>query len=293
MHYNYAEPTAERYWTIGKVLGAAFLWSFGAIFAYATFRDIGTGGNIWTTMFGFTFAFSLFTIPLFGYYLRNRDDEILCPQFADFHGKPAIHFPGEKRGMPVSAALYFLFGTWLVCLELGVNDDPLEPPGVFVLLGLLFLSYTLFAVLGRFREDGTFLTEDGVTICARGLRAQIPWASIAGTRTYKRHPFPFRRIAIDLHPGTPREVSTTVPWWVGSPRPRRDTVFLTQVQVPGFDFANDTTNPGTWIQDVKLQLISIDELAPQNAEKLASKLADLAPRGRRRHRPEEWDWNLR
>ena len=39
----------------------------------------------------------------------------------------------------------------------------------------------------------------------------------------------------------------TVPWWIGSPRPRKDTVFLTKVQVPGFYKDVPYTNPGVRI----------------------------------------------
>lgn len=97
---------------------------------------------------------------------------------------------------------------------------------------------------GRFKEEGTTLTPQGVTIRARGLRAELPWTTIAGSTTYKQPLFPYERLAIHFHPSSPRDVSVTVPWWIGSPRPRKDTVFLTKAQVPGFYKDSPSTNPG-------------------------------------------------
>ena len=285
-HRSNFEPRSSRYWTVGKLLGAAFLWAYGVMMSLGLFYSLGTDRDPWFVLAVLMLVLLLFVVPIAGYYIRNRDEEIWCPRFATHEGKPAIHSPADNRAMPLSAMLYLMLGVGLVSFELASKDDPFEPPWILGFPGLVFLSYTLFAALGRFREDGTFLTEDGVVIRARGLRASIPWDSIAGTRTYRRFPFPFHRIAIDLHADAPREVSTTVPWWIGSPRPRRNTVFLTQVQVPGFVYYLDETNPGAWILDVKLDLTPRAELAPENAELLEEKLRQYAPSGGRQHVPE-------
>lgn len=281
MNHHVSGLPPERYWTAGKVAGAAFLWLFGVGFMLGTWQD-PDWEDPWMLAFGTSCALGFFVIPIVGYYLRHRDDEIWCPQFITHEERPAIHFPAEQRGMPVSAGLYVLLAAPLICLEVWIKGNLHEPPWLYSIPGLFFLSYTLFAVLGRFSEEGTFLTEWGVIIRARGLRARIPWSSIASSRTYRSWPFPFDRIAIDLHPGTPREVSTTVPWWVGSPRPRRNTVFLTQVQVPGFFPFDERSNPGSWIQRFAQKPPSADDLSWKGGQKIARTMSGFVPRKARR-----------
>lgn len=188
--------------------------------------------------------------PFMGIYLKNRPGEIVCPQYIQIDGQSAIRFPGDRRGMHVSAVGWPVLALLPAAMFVpGIIND-FEPSALVLLTPVLFLvSYTVFAVSGRFNEEGTTLTQQGVTIRARGLRADIPWSSIAGSTTVKHFPFPYERIAIHLHPGSPREVSVTVPWWIGSPRPRRDTVFLTKVQVPGFYEYEPYTNPGIRINE--------------------------------------------
>lgn len=230
------------------VLRCAFLWGLGAVFAFATWVAYAEDLGVAAVIFGLCMTTVLVTAPLFGYSIRHRPDAIRSPRLATYNGSPSVYFPADRMAHPVSETMYPLLAAILLSWA-SMSDAGLFTP-LLVVVGpaaALFLSYTVFAVTGRFAEDGTHLTEQGVHIRARGLRADVPWSSIAGSRTYKTWPFPYERIAIDLHPGSLREVSVTVPWWIGSPRPRRDTLFLTKVQVPGFEPGDDNSNPGSWI----------------------------------------------
>ena len=192
-------------------------------------------------------ALLFFSLPLIEFLLRNRPTEIAGPISETLDGEPALYFPADRLGMYAGAVGYTWMAALLVCLNFVSRSRPDEIAWIWVAPAAFFFSFTVFAIAGRFVEDGVYLTAEKVIIRARGLRAEIPWESIAGSRTYMTWPFPFERIAIDLHPGSPREVSVTVPWWIGSPRPRRNTVFLTKVQVPGLMMGWEETNPGTWI----------------------------------------------
>ncbi|WP_010541277.1 hypothetical protein [Dietzia alimentaria] len=240
----------QTWWTPRNVLALVYLWLIGALYLSAVFigSDPSSPGHLWGNGFFLSQSVLCFMIPVFSYSIRNRPEAIRSPRLAVRDGSPAIHFPADRMAHPISEVGYFLVAVILVSAALMGTDGHLEPGmGIFLLPAALFLSYPIFSLAGRFVEEGTYLTEHGVTIRARGLRAQIPWSSIAGSRTYRTWPFPFDRIAIDLHPGSPREVSVTVPWWIGSPRPRRNTVLLTKVQVPGLMMGWEETNPGTWI----------------------------------------------
>ncbi|WP_141564714.1 hypothetical protein [Dietzia alimentaria] len=240
--------STPRFWTFAKVSGSAFLWFFAALFIIAATRDYLETANLWSLTLGICLSAIGFSAPIFGYTLRNRPEQIRAPQVAALNGLPAVLFPADRPAVPVSAALYaILSGALVSWAMLSDTDEARVAAGIFLALAAFFFSYTLFAVLGRFHDDGTYLTEQGVFIRARGLRAQIPWSSIAGSRTYKKWPFPYPRIAIDLIPGTPRDVSITVPWWIGSPHPRKNTVILTTVQVPALQIEQANTDPGTWI----------------------------------------------
>jgi len=236
-----------RYWAPSTVLAAIFFCFFGVVFASLAF-DEARAGHYLTALAAACISALFFAIPVFGFRLRHRDAEIACPRVTMYEGRPAIHFPGDRLAIAVSATLYgLLAGAVLSAILSGWDGSP----GGFIPFGvpaLFFLSYTVFALLGRFDESGTVLDETGVTIRARGLRAQIPWSSIKGAEIVRHRPFPYPRVAIRLHPGTPREVSTTVPWWIGSPRPRRDTVYLTKVQIPGMITEVPSTTPVPFIR---------------------------------------------
>lgn len=237
----------QRYWSASTILGGLFLWFVAAAFATGGWVSYTKHHDHWDLSAALSLSLLVFSVPIFGYHLRNRDAEIACPQMVIREGRPAMHFPGDRRAVPVSAAGYALLGGVGIGFSMSGWTGHVAELIPFGLPAVFFLTYTLFAVLGRFDESGTFLDETGVTIRARGLRAQLPWSSIAGAEIVKHWPFPYPRIAIHLHPGTPRDVSTTVPWWIGSPRPRRNTVYLTRVQVPGMIDAVPDTTPASWI----------------------------------------------
>lgn len=256
-------PTGWR-WYANFVSTTALCLIFGAAFGYGGWEMASEDGAYPDAVMAAAFVLFYAVIPFAALYAKKRTEEMKCPQHVTLHGRPALLFPGDRRGMRVSAVLYLVLAILNVSAFLpdSFHETPLPVLLILWSPAALFLSYTLFAIAGRFVEDGTFLTEQGVTIRARGLRAELPWNSIAGSTTYRRSPFPYERIAIHLHPGSPREVSTTVPWWVGSPRPRGDTVFLTKVQVPGFYLHDCATNPGDWI--------AVFAQNPPSAEYLAS-----------------------
>lgn len=262
-------PLSGWRWYLNMVFATILCLSFGGAMGYGSWtsatQDHDYAG---AAVIG---AISLLTlsVPFVGISLKNRTEEIRCPKHVVVSGRPALHFPGDRRGMIGSAILYPLLAGPLVALCVPPPGEEFHPSVVIFLIPAAFcFSYTLFALAGRFKEDGTYITERGVTIRARGLRAELPWSSIAGSTTYLQSPFPYERIAIHLHPGSPREVSVTVPWWIGSPRPRGDTVFLTKVQVPGFYREGYGTNPGNWIDRYAHNPPSAEQLqvAGQNDE---------------------------
>jgi hypothetical protein len=245
---RHRDGTANGYWTVSKVFGALFLWFFAFMVITGGWGSYTESRDRWEIVFASSFALLLFSIPLLGYSLRNRPQEIRCPQMVRCEGRPVIHFPGDRRAVPVSAFAYALLGFTGIAASMTSWTGHVAELIPFGLPSAFVLTYTLFALLGRFDESGTVLDETGVTIRARGLRAQIPWSSIKGAEIVRHRPFPYPRVAIRLHPGTPREVSTTVPWWIGSPRPRRDTVYLTKVQIPGMITEVPSTTPVPFIR---------------------------------------------
>lgn len=244
------QPLTGWLWRVTMVLTTIMCVFFTGVFGHASWAA-ATQENDRRSATIFAALTLLFLVaPFAALYLKGRTEEILCPKHVMVHGRPALHFPGDRRGMKLSTMMYPVLAAVCIAFGLPSNGGELRPSAVIVwALAALFLSYPLFAVAGRFVEDGTFITEQGVAIRARGLRAELPWTSIAGSTTYRERPFLYERIAIHLYPGSPREVTTTVPWWIGSPRPRGDTVFLTKVQVPGFFRREFATNPGNWIAD--------------------------------------------
>lgn len=240
-------PTGWR-WYVNMVLTTILCAFFTVMLGIGTWTTAADDGDLKGAAFLCACTLLFLVIPLAGFYLKNRNAEILCPQQIEVDGQSALRYPGDRRGMHVGAALWPVLALLPIAIGLPKDGDALHPSSiVFFAPAAFFISYTLFALAGRFNEEGTTLTSQGVTIRARGLRAELPWTSIAGSTTYKQPPFPYERIAIHLHPGSPREVSVTVPWWIGSPRPRKDTVFLTKVQVPGFYKESPHTNPGVRI----------------------------------------------
>lgn len=242
------QPATGWRWYAVMVLTTIMCVFFVGVFGHGSWTAATQDNDRWAATFSASIALLFLVVPFAGAFLKKRTAEIQCPKYVQVQGRPALHFPGDKRGMQVSAFLWPVLAALLIALFLPSDGEEFHYSTiVFFAPPAFLLSFTVFALAGRFVEDGTFLTESGVTIRARGLRAELPWASIAGAATYKQQPFPYERIAIYLHPGSPREVSVTVPWWIGSPRPRGDTVFLTKVQVPGFFRGVYGTNPGTWI----------------------------------------------
>lgn len=239
-----ARRTRDR-WSYSLRSLAAML--FGSVLLFATVVGWRDRMGIWAVALMALMTLLFFGLPLIEFTLRHRPAEIDCPRISVVDGRPAIHFPGDRAGMRVSIVGYVWVAALLGCFAMTSREQPDDIVWVFIVPAAFFLSYSVFGLAGRFIEDGLYLTEHAVLIRARGLRAEIPWSSIAGSRTYKSPLFPYHRVAIDLHPGSPRMVSTTVPWWIGSPRPRRDTVFLTMVQIPGMVPGILDTNPGAWI----------------------------------------------
>lgn len=252
-------PRSAR--TLRTVLACAYLWVVGAVFLSAVFigADPSDADFVSETVLYGSLALICLIAPVLGFTIRNRPEAIRCPRTAVFEGASAIHFPADRMAHPTSEVLYGLGAATFVGAAGTVADGSFGPHlWPFLLPAALMISYPVFSIAGRFAEDGTYLTERGVSIRARGLRAEIPWSSVAGSRTYRTWPFPYDRIAIDLHPGSPREVAVTVPWWIGSPVPLRDTVILTKVQVPGLKIGWEETNPGKWI-DLFARLPPTDE----------------------------------
>lgn len=241
------KPAFLGSWTIKYLLSWITLWLMGVVAGVLAWFGYDRDSDPWGVAFFVFVALFLFLTPVLGLTLSNRPEEIRCPQHVTRAGRPALRFPADERAVPGSAALYALYSAALLCLGLAGEEGFRGGGFLFAFPSAFFATYTLFAVLGRFHDDGTYLTEQGVTIRSRGLRAEIPWSSIEGSHTYRTWPFPLDRIAIRLYPGRPREVSITVPWWIGSPRPRNNMVFLTEVQVPGFDPMDSETDPSLWI----------------------------------------------
>ncbi len=259
--------SSQGYWSTRTVLSTLFLEFFGTIFLLTTVALAADGREIWEVAACFLFATLLVLIPVGGYYLRNRAITIAGPRIVVRDGAPAVAFPADHRAIPVSAAAYAIIAAVLLCFSM--NAPAFASPQMLVLglPALFLLSYPLFALTGRLVDDGTYLTEHGVSIRARGIRAELPWSSIAGSHTVAGLPWQFPRIVIELHPGSPRDARVTVPWWIGSPRPRHDSVYLTVVQVPGISPFRPESSPSVWISSYAAH--------PPTARNIAA-LSDLA-----------------
>lgn len=205
------------YWSTSTILSTLFLEFFGAIFLLTTVALVLDGREIWEVAACFLFAVLLVLIPVGGYYLRHRAIAIAGPRIVVRDGTPAVAFPADHRAITVSAVAYAIVAAVLLCFSMNAPAFASTQMLVLGLPALFFLSYPLFALTGRLVDDGTYLTEHGVGIRARGLRAELPWSSIAGSHTVAGLPWQFPRIVIELHPGSPRDVQVTVPWWIGSP----------------------------------------------------------------------------
>lgn len=248
----------SRLRTAWLIFSAVFLCFCGAVFAFAGWLELAGGGDPWGVAAALSFALLCFAAPAVGDHIRDRPDKILCPQNVVIDGEPVVHFPGDRKAVPVSSVLYILMAGAVG--SLGMASESAEVRWILVGVAVVFLTYPLFAVAGRFNEDGTFLTTEGLTVRARGLRAELPWASIDRAFTFqpgrRRQP----RTAIYLHPGSPRTVRLTTPWWIGAPYPRRDLVYISRVQVPGMTGHDIRTDPGVWINDFAQRPPTQDEL---------------------------------
>ena len=87
-------------------------------------------------------------IPFAGVYLKKRTEEMRCPQLATLDGRPALHFPGDRRGMRASAALYPALAILNVSAFLPDSAEETPHPVLLILWSpaALFLSYTLFGL---------------------------------------------------------------------------------------------------------------------------------------------------
>lgn len=215
----------------GFAFSALVLALFGAVFAVLFLGSLAAEGLSWQSTL-FLACTGLFTGTIIaGFALRNRPRETAGPRRVVVDGLPALRFPGDRLGMLAGAALYPLVALLVSSFAHTVLPSwYLALP--FDLLALYLVSFTVFAAARRFDEEGITLDHQGVRIHARGLRARLPWDSIASIEPLPSRMFGHPAWALRLKPGSPREVSTTVPWWIGSRRPSTDSVYFSQVQIP-------------------------------------------------------------
>lgn len=97
-------PTGWR-WYVNMVLTTIMCAFFTIVFGIGTWTAATEDGDLSGAALLGACTLLFLVIPFAGFSIKNRTAEILCPQQIEVDGQPALRYPGDRRGMRVSAAL--------------------------------------------------------------------------------------------------------------------------------------------------------------------------------------------
>lgn len=128
------QPLTGWLWRVNMVLTTIMCVFFTGVFGHASWAA-ATQENDRRSATIFAALTLLFLVaPFAALYLKGRTEEILCPKHVMVHGRPALHFPGDRRGMKLSTMMYPVLAAVCIALGLPSNGGELRPSAVIVWL---------------------------------------------------------------------------------------------------------------------------------------------------------------